>query len=101
MRFHHGFTLIEVAVTLVILGIALASVSLALGVLGPAPGSAIPRTIASARSQAIHSGAVTRVGFGRDTVALFPDGSASGGPVRDSTGVWSVDRWTGEARRVR
>jgi prepilin-type N-terminal cleavage/methylation domain-containing protein len=95
-----GMTLVEVVVTLSVLGVLFGLVAVSTVILEPPPEAAVPRRIDEARREAIRMGAAVTVAFdGLVLVTLYPDGSATPARVADSTGAWRVDPWTGAVTR--
>jgi prepilin-type N-terminal cleavage/methylation domain-containing protein len=95
-----AFTLIEVLVTLTIVGIALGMVGLSVATFEPRAEAEVPRRIAEARATAIRSGAAVTVEFeGEGRVTLYADGSATPARIQDGAAYWRIDPWTGEVRR--
>jgi hypothetical protein len=93
-------TLVEVVVTLTILGVLFGLVAVSGVVLEPPPETGVPGRIMEARREAIRTGAPVTVAFDRVTqVTLYPDGSATPARVADGTGAWRVDPWTGAVTR--
>lgn len=95
-----GFTLVEMLVVLVVLGIATGVVGLAAAALDQPSERDAAWRIAEARAEAIRSGSAVTVEFpGSAQVTLRADGSATGARIWDGERYWRVDPWTGEARR--
>lgn len=98
-RVGRGFTLLEVLVTLALMGLLLGLVAVAGPSLQPPPEAEVPRRIAAAREEAVRTRAPVTVTFDDSTtVSLFPDGSATPASVHDQGTVWVVDPWTAEVR---
>jgi prepilin-type N-terminal cleavage/methylation domain-containing protein len=94
-----GFTLVELLVTLAILGITIAMVGLSVAALEPRPEAEVPRRLAEARVTAIRTGAPTTLEFTAVVrVTFHADGSATPARIWDGSAYWRVDPWTGEAR---
>lgn len=99
-RAGRGFTLLEVLVTLALMGLLLGLVAVTGPALQPPLEAEVPRRIAAAREDAIRIRAPVTETFADSTsVTLFPDGSATPAHVRDAGAVWVVDPWTAEVRR--
>jgi prepilin-type N-terminal cleavage/methylation domain-containing protein len=95
-----GMTMIEVVVTLSILGVLFGLVAVSTVVLEPPPEADVPRRVGEARREAMRMGAPVTVTFDSLVpVTLYPDGSATLARVADSTGAWRVDPWTGAVTR--
>jgi prepilin-type N-terminal cleavage/methylation domain-containing protein len=95
-----GMTLMEVVVTLSVLGVLFGLVAVSTVVLEPPTEAAAPRRIAEARREAIRTGAPVTIAFDSAVqVTLYPDGSATPARVADSSGAWRVDPWTGAVTR--
>ena len=95
-----GFTLVEVLVTLALIGLVLGLVAVAGPTLQPPPTAEVPRRIAAARAAAIDGGRPVTVTFAdSSTVTVYPDGSASPARIWDGAASWVVDPWTAEVRR--
>jgi hypothetical protein len=93
-------TLVEVVVTLSLLGVLFGLVAVSTVVLEPPAEAMIPRRIAAARREALHAGVPVTLAFDGGThVTLYPDGSATPARVADSAGAWRVDPWTGAVTR--
>jgi prepilin-type N-terminal cleavage/methylation domain-containing protein len=95
-----GLTLVEVVVTLSILGVLFGLVAVSTVVLKPPPEAAVPRRITDARREAIRTGVPVTVAFDSLVrVTLYPDGSATPARVADGGAAWRVDPWTGAVHR--
>jgi len=90
-----GFTLLEVTVTLALLGLLFGLIGVSMVTLESPPQAAVSRELAAARRVAVRTGVPVTLAFASDTVTLYPDGSATGARVRDSVGAWRIDPWTG------
>ena len=98
---NRGFTLVELLITILLLGILFAVVTGAVTSLDADPGSTVPARLAAARVQATRSGEPEVLRFDNATsVTVFPDGSATPVTLSDDGARWEVDPWTAEARRV-
>jgi prepilin-type N-terminal cleavage/methylation domain-containing protein len=95
-----GFTLVEVLVTLAVMGLVLGLVAVAGPTLQPPPAAEVPRVIAAARTEAVGGGKPVTVTFADSSrVTVYPDGSASSARIWDGAVSWMVDPWTAEVRR--
>jgi prepilin-type N-terminal cleavage/methylation domain-containing protein len=95
-----GFTLVEVLVTLAIMGVVLGLVAVAGPTLAPPPAAEVPRRIGGARAAAIEQGRPVTLTFSDSSrVTLYPDGSATPARIWDGAVAWVVDPWTAEVRR--
>jgi prepilin-type N-terminal cleavage/methylation domain-containing protein len=95
-----GFTLLEVMVTVVLMGVLAGITGLAVRSLEPGPGSAILPELQGARAEAIMTGE-PRVWTGRGIAVRFdPDGSSSGGRVESDGAAFTIDPVSGEIREV-
>jgi prepilin-type N-terminal cleavage/methylation domain-containing protein len=95
-----GLTLIEVVVTLALLGVLFGLVAVSTVALEPTTEATIPRRIAAARREAVRTGVPVTLAFENGAQAtLYPDGSATPARVADSAGTWRVDPWTGAVTR--
>jgi hypothetical protein len=93
-------TLVEVVVTLSIVGVLFGLVAVSTVVLEPPAEAMIPQRIMEARREAIRTGVPVTVAFASAVrVTLYPDGSATPARVADSAGAWRVDPWTGAVHR--
>jgi prepilin-type N-terminal cleavage/methylation domain-containing protein len=100
MRGRRGLTLVEVVVTLTLLGVLFGLVAVSTVVLEPPTEAMVPRQIAAARRDAIRTGVPVTLAFDSVVrVTLYPDGSATPARVADTVGAWRVDPWTGAVRR--
>lgn len=97
-RTARGVTLVELLVTLAILGVTLAVAGLGVRSLRAPPVAAAMAEIARARQHAAVTGRSTAVTLGRRSVRFAPDGSASGGPIVTDSLVLCVEALTGAVR---
>jgi len=98
MRAPAGMTLIEVLVTLTVLGVLFSFAGVSMVVLEPPKDADIPRRLAVSRRDAVRTGVPVTLSFANGArVTLYPDGSATPARVADTTGAWRVDPWTGAA----
>lgn len=93
-----GFTLLEMMVTLAIMGLLTALSGLAIQSFRPPPEQEVLASLAASREEAIRSG--TAVVWRRDsvTVRFLPNGSSSGGLVPTGARAVSIDPLTGGMR---
>jgi prepilin-type N-terminal cleavage/methylation domain-containing protein len=96
-----GFTVLELIVTLVILGVLAGVSALAFPAPEPARIEVSLRALEAARTEAIRTG--RPVEWQQDTVAVrfLPDGSSSGGRIRLEGHIYAVDPLTGGVREAR
>ena len=96
-----GFTLLEMMVTLAILGLLTAVTGLAVRSLRPSPQQHLLQELAAAREEAIRSGRSVVWHLDSNTVRFLPNGSSSGGRVTAGAGTVAVDPLTGGIRDPR
>jgi type II secretory pathway pseudopilin PulG len=101
MRTRVGVTLVELVVTLGILGLTLAVTGLGIRSLAPTADAIALRELENARRAAIETGTSTTVEGGGRFVRFAPDGSAAGGPIVTDSLVLFVDPLTGIVRSER
>jgi prepilin-type N-terminal cleavage/methylation domain-containing protein len=96
-----GFTLLEVIVTVAVLGLLVAVAGLAIRSFEPPAGQEVIRELANARVEAIRSGQPVEWRGDSATLRFFPNGSSSGGRIISGGHALQVDPLTGEVRETR
>lgn len=99
-RSSDGFTLVELLVTLAILGLTAAMVPLGLATVTPTAADAASARVDSVRQLAVTSGHPIRIAvegtgpLGTDSATFYPDGTASCASWVAGGHAWLIDPWT-------
>lgn len=93
-----AFTLVELIVTLAVIGVSVTVVGLSVATLDAPPEAAVIGALRAARDSAIRSGGPVLVTVEGSVVRFTPDGAASGGPLRSDSLVARVDPLSGQVR---
>ena len=95
-----GFTLFEMMVAVLVLGLLATFSSLSVRSLDAGPGAEVVRDLRATRAQAVREGEARLWRRGERAIRFLPDGSSSGGVVRTAGKTFVIDPVTGGVREA-